>query len=160
MSILWFCIASFANWALTSFWKVTKAMPRLYRMFPVQSASTVRVQSKLRTPLNLAPLAKVPQQRFLGLILIRTLVNLGDIQRAVRPVERSNTTHVVTVLGVLFTAKAVARVVDDLVRQRKPVQKVALGTVRAATAGEEEAAEAVTCCVCTSVAGVARDHAS
>lgn len=69
------------------------------------------------TSLNLAPFAEMPQQRLLCLILIRALVDLGNVQRPVRTVERTHSTHVIAVLCVLFSSEAVARVVDQLVRQ-------------------------------------------
>jgi hypothetical protein len=63
---------------------------------------------------NLAPLAKMSQQRLLRLRLIRALLHLADIQCPVDAVEGTDSTHVVSVFGVLFAPEAVFRVVYEL----------------------------------------------
>lgn len=127
---------------------------------PLALASHLQPSAPTLTSLNLAPLAKVPQQRLLALLLIGALVDLAHIQRTVGPVEGPDTAHVVAVLGMLLAPEAVARVLDDLVGQREAMQVTALGAVGTASARKVEAAEAVAGRVGAGVACVARDDAA
>lgn len=94
-----------------------------------------------RTVYYLAKLAKVSARDHLGLRRIARFPYPPNIQRPVLSTERPHATHVVSVVGELFTRKAVFGGIGELAAcHGQPVQVVAFIPVRAAPTREEEAA--------------------
>lgn len=85
-------------------------------MFPEVTISTENNQCRPELTLDdLAPFTKVPQQRLLRLTLVRAFLHFGDIQRPVDSVEGSYTAHIISIVGMLFSPKAVSRVIRQMV---------------------------------------------
>ena len=93
------------------------------------------------TFLDLAPLLEMPPDDFLGLDPRARLLYAADVERAVLALEGADTAHVVAVVRELVAREAVlGRVRQRDRRVGEHVQVLALPAVRAAPAGEEEAA--------------------
>lgn len=60
---------------------------------------------------NLTPFSEMTQQSFRHLLLIRAFLDFANVQCSVLTVERSDATHVISVVGVLLPSKTVSRVV-------------------------------------------------
>lgn len=112
------------------------------------------------TFVNLAPLPKMAQQAISRQILIRTLVHFADIQRPVRPVEASNSSHVITIFRVLLPTKAISRVVYVLSRDWQAMEEITLSTIWTPSTSKEETDHAVARGIGTSVSCISGNHTS
>lgn len=114
----------------------------------------------IRTLLDGTPLLEMPAHDLLRLRAHARLLNSPNIQRPVLPRERSDTTHIVSIVRELVTRKAVLGRLGVRVRRVGQLMPVlALPAVRAAAAREEETGVVVPRQVCTCQAGVLLDVA-
>lgn len=103
----------------------------------------------------------MPRNDLLSLRSGSCLLDSSNIQRPVLPVEAANTTHIITIVGKLFSSETIFRCVREHVCGIwKTMEILALPTIRTATAGKEKADVFIASCVGAGEARVKFDLAA